>query len=161
MADSQIRKYALVECHVLDHQPYGLSIQVGAGPRGFVDKADIADGAAAPEDWPRIGESVTCVVLGYARDGRVRASSRPRDVALVRAVSDPGAAISVWIRVRDGGFIDPSDREGFFASPVAVPTLRWALRHRVGSMDRTRASEVLAEAPEDIVRKVREPGDRL
>jgi hypothetical protein len=159
MTDFRVPKYALVQCQVLDHQPYGLLIQAGAGSRGFVDRADIADGVVAPEDWPRVGESMTCVVLGYARDGRVRASSRPRDVALVRDSREPGGAISAWIRVRDHGFSDPSDKEVFFASPDAVPTLRWALRHRVGSLDQNRALEVLADAPEEIVREVGEPGD--
>ena len=156
MSDSRFRRYALVQCQVFDHQPYGLLVQTGDGQRGFVDSGDIADEPVSPDRWPRIGESLPCVVMGYARDGRVRANSRPSYVAFIGATTDPELAISNWIRIRDDGFRDPAERATFFGSPAAAPTLRWALRQFAGSVDRARAAEILADAPEDLARAVRQ-----
>ncbi|GHJ13365.1 hypothetical protein TPA0908_13600 [Micromonospora sp. AKA38] len=154
MTESQIPRYALVQCEVTGHASYGLVLQVSGGVRGFVDKVDIADEAVAFEDWPHVGESLTCVVLGYSRDGRIRASARPRDIALVAAVSDPESALMAWVRIRDQGFADSRDRARFIESADAIPVIRWALRHRIGTADWNRASEILSDAPDRLKREV-------
>jgi hypothetical protein len=156
MVERLLRRYDVVVCGVSGHQPYGLVIQVGDGPRGYIDSADIADEPVSADRWPAVGEALPCVVLGYTRDGGVRACSSPSYVAFIEGVSDPHRAISTWTRVRDGGFNDPDDRAEFFASPDTVPILRWALRPRADSLDRTRASEILGGAPEELARAVRE-----
>jgi hypothetical protein len=126
------------------------------GKNGFVDESAISDEPYAPPgDWPRIGELLLCVVLGVTRDGRLRLSSRPRDIELVRAVLNVESALAEWRQVRD----DPSGGEGhlrqFLRSRDAVPTLRWAKSRPSGSIDRVRALEIIAKAPESLLRDLR------
>jgi predicted RNA-binding protein with RPS1 domain len=147
-----LARYALVECEVTAHQPYGVVFEVGGGLRGFVDKADIADAPVMQAEWPSVGRHMTCVVLGRSRDGRIRASMRPSDVQLARSVTDPDRSLRDWIRIRDEGFADISERDAFLASPETSPLLRWALGQRAGSRDRARAMEIVSDTPENLKR---------
>ncbi|WP_432831380.1 hypothetical protein [Dactylosporangium sp. CA-092794] len=73
---------------------------------------------------------------------------------LVRSVSDTGRALRDWLRIRDHGFAGGSDRDAFFSSLEARPILRWALQQRRASMDRDRALEILADAPDALKAEV-------
>jgi hypothetical protein len=149
-----LARYALVECEVTAHQSYGLVFQVRNGLRGFVDKAEIADAPVTQAEWPSVGRHMACVVLGRSRDGRIRASMRSSDVQLARSVADPDRLLRDWIRIRDEGFIDVSERDTFFASSDAYPLLQWALGQRPGSRDRTRAMEIVSDAPGNLKRQL-------
>jgi hypothetical protein len=146
--------YALVECRVVSHQRWGLVIRSADGTRGYIDRGDVTDGPIRAEEWPAVGAHLTCVVVAHRRDGRFQGSARPRDIALVSAVDDPRAALEAWRAIRDDTSAGPGERARFFASPDAAALLRWALRHPAGSPHRTRAAEILADAPEDLVRDV-------
>jgi hypothetical protein len=150
MTPEQAHRYSLVDLEVTGHQPYGVLFRTAAGAPGFVDRADISDVPIAPEDWPAIGHRGTGVVLGVTRSGKLRASLRRADVGLVGSVDDAESALNVWARIRDRGFTDAADRDGFFAAPAAIAILRWALCQRELSPDRGRALDILSEAPEQL-----------
>jgi hypothetical protein len=156
MTTIEPRPYALIECRVVSHQRYGLVIRTAGGTRGYIDRGDIADGPIRADRWPTVGENLTCVVVAHRRDGRFQGSSRRRDIAFVGAVDDPRAALAAWGSIRDDESAGPPEKARFFALPEAVPLLRWALRHATGSPDRRRASEILADAPAELVREVGE-----
>ena len=156
MVGSALRRYSVIECRITDHQPYGLVFETGDGTHGFVDRADISDVPVSELDWPPVGQHVTCVVLGSTRDGRVRASARPRYVALIQGAADPQRVLSDWIRIRDNGFRDASERETFFRSPDAVLVLQWALVDRGNPASKSRALELLAEGPAQLRSAVQE-----
>ncbi|MEV6601716.1 hypothetical protein AB0M36_33410 [Actinoplanes sp. NPDC051346] len=150
-------KYSLVECRIARHQHYGLVVRTAPGDQpGFIDESAISDQPYAPVDeWPEVGETLLCVVLGSTRDGRLRLSSRPRDVALARAVVDVEAALSIWRRIRDEAPAETGLLMEFFESQEAVPTLRWALGRPHGSPDHSRAFEIVEKAPDWLRRKLR------
>ncbi|BCL16869.1 S1 domain-containing protein [Micromonospora sagamiensis] len=141
-------KYSLIECRVVRHQHYGLVMCVVAdGSPGYVDRIAISDEPSVPEErWPGVGDVIPCVVLDHLRDGRLRLSCRPRDVAYAAAVSDLEAALTLWRKVRDEG-VGRAEVEDFLAPRDAEATLRWALRRPVGSVDHSRVVEIVAEAP--------------
>lgn len=149
MENSEYPKYSLVECRIVGHQHYGLVVRTVPGDRpGYVDESAISDQQYAPmNEWPGVGEALLCVILGDTRDGRLRLSSRPRDVALARAVVDVEATLSIWRRIRDEATAEPDPLVEFLGSQEAVPTLRWALSRPDGSADRLRASEIVEKAP--------------
>jgi len=150
MTAEQANRYSLVDLEVTGHQSYGVLFRTTAGAVGFVDKADISDAPIAPQDWPAVGYRGTGVVLGVTRTGKLRASLRPSDVRLVRSVDDAESALNAWAKIRDRGFADSSERDGFFAAPEAVAILRWALCRREFSPDRGWALDLLSEAPEQL-----------
>lgn len=156
MDTPELRKYSLVECRITRHQHYGLVVRTVPGDQpGFVDSSAISDQPyASPADWPVAGETLMCVILGDTRDGRFRLSSRPRDVALARAVTDVKAVLSTWQGIRDEGIRDEGRLAEFFKSGDAVPTLRWALSGPDGSADQTCASQIVAKAPDWLVKKL-------
>jgi hypothetical protein len=93
--ESQARnRYDVIHCSVVGHKHYGLLIESEDGERGFVDGIDITDKPGEP--WPAVGQRLRCVVLGYARDGRLRAAAKPLYVEIVDGVDDPLAAIAEW-----------------------------------------------------------------
>jgi hypothetical protein len=143
----EVRRFALVDCLVTGHQHYGILVRTSGGRPGFIDSIDISDGATDPREWPLVGERITCVVLGETRDGRLRASARESDVTLVRKEPDAQEALSEWLRIRDVGFADSSERAAYLASHRGKAILRWAIRRRRSSSDYARAREILAGAP--------------
>jgi predicted RNA-binding protein with RPS1 domain len=143
----EVGRFALVDCDVTGHQHYGILFHTTDGRRGFIDSSDISDESADPREWPSIGERITCVVLGETRDGRLRASARASDVALVRAEPDARRALSEWLRIRDAGFADASEMDAYLASARGKAILKWAIRRRRSSTDYARAREILASAP--------------
>jgi predicted RNA-binding protein with RPS1 domain len=77
------RRGLVVTGEVVGHQHYGPVVLVDTGERGFVDSADVSDARPVPVDlWPAVGDRVRAVVLGVARDGRVRLSLRGLDESL-------------------------------------------------------------------------------
>lgn len=157
MENLEYPKYSLVECRIVRHQHYGLVVRTVPGDRpGFIDESAISDQPYAPmSDWPGVGETLLCVVLGGSRDGRTRLSSRPRDVALARAVVDVEAALLVWRRIRDEATLEAGPLAEFFESREAVPTLRWELNRPHESTDHSRASEIFEKAPDCLKRQLR------
>ncbi|MFE0592568.1 hypothetical protein [Micromonospora echinospora] len=147
MSDVKHPEYSLVECRVVRHRHYGLVMRVVPDESpGYVDRIEISDEPSVPtERWPGVGDVIPCVVLGHRRDGRLRLSCRPRDVAYASDVSDLEAALTLWRKVRDEA--GRAEVEDFLASRDAEASLRWALRRPVGSVDHSRAVEIVAEAP--------------
>lgn len=154
----EFRKYSLVECQIVRHQHYGLVVSTILGGRsGFVDESAISDEPYTPSsDWPRVGEELLGVVLGETVDGRLRLSSRPRDVALARAVGDVEVALMAWRQIRDDVNGVESRLSEFLKSSEAVPILRWAKSRPLESIDRVRALEIIAIAPESLARDLRD-----
>lgn len=153
---SSVRDYSLVECRIASHQHYGLTVHTIAGNiPGYVDESAISDEDFTPRVcWPSKGERLTCVVLGKAGGGRLRLSSRPRDIELANSVVDVVIALAAWRLARD-------DEEGvglaeFWRLPDVVAVLRWALRRPAHSRDRARAVEIVALAPTAIKDSLRE-----
>ncbi|MGX4735928.1 hypothetical protein [Kitasatospora griseola] len=105
--------------------------------------------------WEIVELTPAQVDRGKTRDGRLRLSARPRDVELARSVADVRAALEVWRAMRD----EAADAGDVLQTAEAVPVLRWALRHPVGSEERTRAEAVVDRVPEELVRALfRNPG---
>lgn len=154
MTEIRLRRYSLIDAEITGHRTYGVSFRTERGESGFVDKADVSDVPTSPADWPLVGQVVTCVVLGIARDGRVRASARQSDVALARSVNDPDGALRRWIAIRDEGFANPEERAAFLASVESVPLLQWARRQRIGSADRIHAEELIADVSDEVRRRL-------
>ncbi|HYS40734.1 MAG TPA: hypothetical protein VEO01_34400 [Pseudonocardiaceae bacterium] len=150
MSSNEDPKYAVVDCTVVGHQAYGLVVQDDHGRRGFVDSLDIDDEIVAEHRWPPIGEPIRCVLLGHTRDGRLRLSLRPSDVALVTAVDNAAAALAEWARIRDLENPGVELRQSFYRSGRAADILRWALRRLPNSVDSMRAHQLLLDAPESL-----------
>jgi hypothetical protein len=69
-----------VEFIVTGAQPYGILVETVDGERGWVEDDAIAEGPVLPRsDWPQPGERLRGLVLGYTRDGRIRACLRAVD----------------------------------------------------------------------------------
>lgn len=149
-------QYSLVECRIVRHQHYGLVVRtVSDHQPGFVDESAISDQPSVPmNEWPGVGATLPCVVLGGTRDGRLRLSSRPRDVALARAGLNVEAALSTWRRIRDEATVEDDLLVDFFESQEALPTLRWALDRPHGSADHSRAIEIAEKAPDWLKRRL-------
>ncbi|MFB9584891.1 hypothetical protein OG590_36600 (plasmid) [Streptomyces goshikiensis] len=153
---SSVRDYSLIECQIVNHQHYGLTVHtiVGNIP-GYIDKSAISDEDFTQRvHWPPKGERLTCVVLGQASGGRLRLSSRPRDIELAKSVADVAIALTAWRLVRD-------DEEGagglakFWQSLDVVAVLRWALCRPAHSVDHVRATEIVASAPAVVKTRLR------
>ncbi|WP_159012365.1 S1 domain-containing protein [Streptomyces sp. NRRL F-5123] len=154
MTERNFRRYSLVDVEIVGHLAYGISFKVEEGVTGFIDKADVSDTSTSPADWPVAGQIVTCITLGIARDGRVRASARQSDVFLARSVDNPDQALRRWAVIRDRKFATLPELEEFFASRESIPLLEWARRQRVGSADRTRAAEIISIMPDELRRRL-------
>lgn len=154
MLDEPLPKYAIVELVVVGHQPFGLLVQDDSGQRGFVDRADIADDPAAGGGWPKVGDRIPGVVLGYTRDGRLRVSTRERDLGLVGSLANPADALQAWQAVRSAETGDTEVLEQFYQSPSAPALLRWALKHPTYSEEHKRALDLLSKAPKDLQTKL-------
>jgi hypothetical protein len=87
-------RYDVVECSVIGHVRYGLLIESRDGESGFVDRAHITDRPG--ESWPAVGQPLRCVVLGYTKEGRLRAAATPLYVEMIAAADDPAAAANTW-----------------------------------------------------------------
>ncbi|MGW6746258.1 hypothetical protein ACWGDX_36925 [Streptomyces sp. NPDC055025] len=154
---SSVRDYSLIKCRIASHQHYGLTVHTIEGNiPGYVDESAISDEDFTPRDyWPPKGERLTCVVLGQASGGRLRLSSRPRDIQLANSVVDVAIALTAWRLARD-------DEEGagglaeFWRLPDVAAVLRWALRRPAHSRDHARAVEIVALAPTVIKDSLRE-----
>lgn len=140
-------RYTVVSCTVVDHQRYGLVIQSELGQRGFVDRAEISDGVISVDMWPKVGDQIRGVVLGYTNDGRIRISARPRDVTLIESLAEPMAAMEEWRAIKETSTRNVIARNYFYKSPNAPALLRWALRNPPSSADRNKALELLSTAP--------------
>lgn len=155
VTNRMLSKYSIVDCEVVSHRDFGLIVRSMEGGSGYIDVMDISDERLAPDRWPLPGQLISCVVLGYTRDGRMRLTARGGDIALVRNVADVASAIAEWETVRDAS----SSATGvgdFFQSGNAIALLRWALLRPRSSMDWKRASTLLRSAPEWIRRAVSE-----
>jgi hypothetical protein len=60
-------------------QHYGILIQTDSGERGWVEEEYLSDRKLRREEWPPVGVSLRGLVLGYARDGRIRVCLRDVD----------------------------------------------------------------------------------
>ncbi|MGW6448601.1 hypothetical protein [Lentzea sp. NPDC055074] len=87
-------RYDIVHCLVTGRVRYGLLIESEDGERGFVDSSYITDQPGEP--WPELGQRLRCIVLGYAKDGRLRAAATPLCVEMVASADDPVAAVERW-----------------------------------------------------------------
>lgn len=124
-------KYSVIDCIVSGHRDYGVLVSVPAsGEVGYIDRSEIGNSGMPQSEWPSEGSGVRCVLLGYTRDGRLRLSSRPRDVDLAETVPDLAGALRHWIAVRDAGVADEGAMSQFLGSSYAIPVLRWAMRDR-------------------------------
>ncbi|MEV8443909.1 hypothetical protein AB0425_41600 [Actinosynnema sp. NPDC051121] len=88
------RRYEVVHCSVVGHAGYGLLVESEDGERGYVDSSHITDEPGEP--WPAVGRRLPCVVLGYTKEGRLRAATTPLYVEMVAAADDPAAAVEEW-----------------------------------------------------------------
>jgi hypothetical protein len=95
------RRYDVVRCSVVGRVHYGLLIESADGERGYVDSADITDQPGEP--WPEIGQQLPCVVLGYTKEGRLRAAARPLYVEIVATADDRVAAVEWYATMRQNG----------------------------------------------------------
>jgi hypothetical protein len=144
-------RYSITLCEVTGHLEYGLLVHVaGTSEAGFVDRADIGDEETSPSRWPSQGTELRCVVLGYARNGRLRLSSRARDVALAMEVVDVAEALRDWINIRDTACFNRNEIVDFAARDYAVPVLRWALRNNPRSKNHAVASKFIEFLPQAI-----------
>lgn len=151
-------RYATVSCVVVGHRPYGLLVEIeNFDLEGFVDSADIGDPPFGRDDWPATGSRVRGVVLGTARIGRTRLSTRPRDVDFVDAVPDPAQAFREWEIIDERGSADISARDEFYRSSNASAILKWALGNAPNSANRKLAAELLAAAPDQLRTQVLGP----
>jgi hypothetical protein len=87
-------RYDVIQCSVIGHAQYGLLIESEDGERGYVDSTHITDKPREP--WPAVGQRLRCVVLGYTKEGRLRAAATPQYVEVVAAADDPVAADDQW-----------------------------------------------------------------
>lgn len=94
MESPERRRYDVVNCVVIGHARYGLLIESEDGECGFVDSSDITDTPGEP--WPAVGEDLRCIVLGHAKDGRLRVAVTPAYVDVVAAADDPATAVDHW-----------------------------------------------------------------
>jgi len=148
-------KYAVTSCEVDGRREYGLLVHsVDTEEKGYVDRADVGDFALPESEWPSNGSRVRCVVLGYARAGRLRLSLRPRDLALADSVDDVRAALRHWIHVRDLGQDDPIAMEEFLSFSYAVPVLRWAVNHSSNSRNHNIAMWGLGLLPPEVAANI-------
>lgn len=154
MTDSVPLRYSIVDCVVVGHQPYGLIVQSGTGVRGFIDRMDISDIPAAEDEWPALGTQVHGVVLGHARDGRLRLSARRMDKELLETLADPVRVLREWEAVKQASSSDVTITEGLYKSSDGRAVLRWALKHPSHSAEHMAALDILATAPMDILRDV-------
>lgn len=148
--------YSLTDCRIIKHQHYGLVVRTMPGDDpGYVDESAIADQPSLPcDEWPSVGTVLMCVVLGHAREGRLRLSARPRDIRFASAVEDVEQALLMWHHIRDDATSDKVRILDFLETPEAVPILRWALCRPRESTDYSRASEIVREAPEGLARRL-------
>lgn len=127
-------RHSIVNCIVTGHRAYGVLVRdPESGEGGYIDRSDIADSGLPQSEWPGEGSLIRCVVLGYTRDGRLRLSSRPRDVNLAEAVPDLTVALQSWVEARKAGESNEQYMRSFLRKPYALPVLRWAIRDRPNS----------------------------
>lgn len=152
----ELARYDRVECLVTGHRHFGLLVQTDGGRPGFVDRAEIADGLAAPADWPLVGSRLLCVVLGFARDGRVRVTSAPAYVELVGALDDPRQALREWVELKKSEG-DAETVAQFYQSRHARALLIWGLKNPPGSLSLKLALSLVAGAPEALRKDLSPP----
>lgn len=87
-------RYDIVHCLVIGHARYGILIESEDSELGFVDSSYITDQPGEP--WPEVGQRLRCMVLGYAKDGKLRVAATPLCVEMVAASDDPAAAVERW-----------------------------------------------------------------
>jgi len=136
-------RYSLVESTVRGHAGYGLVVRSVDGEDGFVDSGHIANGPLATEDWPAVGQRIWGVVLGYARDGRLRLSTAPNDVALARS-TDLAVAMLAWRDLREADERYLATARDFLQRPDATAVLRWAVTGPYRAEGRAAAVRLLA-----------------
>lgn len=95
------RRYDVVHCSVVGHAQYGLLVESEDGEHGFVDSSYITDTPGEP--WPAVGRRLRCVVLGYTKEGRLRAAATPLYVEMVAAADDPVTAVDEWSQLTGRG----------------------------------------------------------
>jgi hypothetical protein len=93
-------RYEIIECTVTGHATYGLLVESQSGERGYVDREYINDSGSEHTAWPGVGEAILGAVLGYTKDGRLRISTQPSYIDLIRTSTDIHGILDAWVRVR-------------------------------------------------------------
>jgi hypothetical protein len=151
-------RYSVITCDVTGRLHYGLLVRaVESGEAGYIDRAELGNSPLTEEEWPVDGTSLRCVVLGYTRDGRLRLSSKPRDVSLSESGINVREALGHWISVRDAGESHPEGMVEFLRLSYATSILSWALQDRPSSANykiaRWAVSLLPPEAKDQVVGK--------
>lgn len=61
----------IIEGVVLQHEPFGIFVDLGYDYQGVVQITDFKDsGVMTPDQYPDIGQSITAVVLGFKESGQ-------------------------------------------------------------------------------------------
>lgn len=149
MTVDRVARYEIVKCVVTGRQHYGLLVRTEGGEAGFIDSADIADGGNSKIDWPAIGSRLSCVVLGYTREGRIRVASAPSYVRLISELDDPVQALGEWKVLRESQWSDEIVNR-FLGAPYARPLLAWAMSAHVDSANHALAVSLLNVASDDL-----------
>lgn len=68
-----------VDFVVTGAQHYGVLIETTAGEKGWIEEEYLSATRLPREDWPQAGERLRGLVLGYAKDGRIRVCMREVD----------------------------------------------------------------------------------
>lgn len=144
-------RYEVVQCLITGHLSYGLAVQTPTGQRGSIDKDVIGDRPLPVEDWPSVGQTISGVVMGYGRDGRLRVCAQPSYVSYVRSAGDINEIQEAWARVHraDREYVEAT--ESLFMSHDARGVLRWALSRHPDSAEPGVALRALAHAPSGLV----------
>lgn len=145
MSEVRRPRYAIIEVEVVGHQSFGVVVRDGSGRKGSIDRYELFDSQSAEDVWPPVGAWIRAVVLGYYRDGRVRLSSRPRDLLLTESVDDPAVSLDRW-KMLD--HVDGVAKREFYGLREARPLLAWALAHAPGSDEYEKALRVISSGPE-------------
>jgi hypothetical protein len=133
MTDHLNSRYDIIECTVIGRTQYGLLVESIAGERGYVETEYINETPLPAGSEPKIGERIYGVVLGYTEDGRLRLSTQPGYVELLRTAVDAKKALDTWATLRRVDRDYAMAIEALTASPDMLGVLRWALKRRPSS----------------------------
>jgi len=97
--DTRWLRDAIVRGTVSSRFPWGVTVELDYGVRGFIDRDDLSDQHPVPEsEWPSVGAEVEAVVFGV-RGQKVALCRRPSYIDYVKATGS------------SEGYVTPKNRE--------------------------------------------------